>query len=84
VQRVLIDVAYVDPKADLCSQMNNGVAAGRRGCEPIMIGDVIPPVDDAIEDTALVPGRPELIMNCSADKTGTAGKQHLHVDWLAG
>ena len=31
-----------------------------------------------------MPGRRELIMNCSADKTGTAGEQHLHVDWLAG
>ena len=52
VQRVLVDVADVDPEADLGSQMNNGVAAGRRRCEPIMIGDVIPSVDDPIEDTA--------------------------------
>jgi hypothetical protein len=84
VQRVLVDVADVGPKPDLGSQMNNGVAAGCRRCEPIMIGDVIPPVEDAIEDTDLVPGRCELIMSCSADETGTAGEQHLHMERLAG
>ena len=49
-----------------------------------MISNVVPSVEYPVEGTDRVPGRRELIMNWPTDKTGGAGEQYVHAEWLAG
>ena len=74
MQRVLVDITDVDSKADLGGQVDESVAAGRRRGEPIMINDVVPSVEDSVEDLDRVSGRRKLIMNYPADETSAAGE----------
>jgi hypothetical protein len=50
VQRVLVDIADVDTKSDLGSQVDDGIATGCRRREPIMIDYVVPLVECPVED----------------------------------
>jgi hypothetical protein len=54
--------------------VDDSIAAGCCGREPIMIDDVVPSVEYSVEDMDRVPGRRELIMNCSADNASAAGQ----------
>jgi hypothetical protein len=49
VQRVLVDIFDVDTKADLGGQMDDGVAAGCRRGEPIMIDNVVSSIEYSVE-----------------------------------
>jgi hypothetical protein len=84
VQGLIVDVKDVDPKADFGGQVDGSVAAGCRRQEPIMISELVPLVEYPVEDTNRMPGRCELIMDWPTDKTGAAGEQYLHAEWLAG
>jgi hypothetical protein len=55
LQRVPVDVTDVDPKADLGGQVDDGVAAGCRRREPIMINEIVLSIEYPVEDTDRMP-----------------------------